>query len=80
MKTTVKKIWKWLNGKKTVFGTGAHIAWFISNMIFKDLTDSGQYWEGHAYIGTLTGTGLVHKSLKTETGKKIINSLKNNKL
>lgn len=72
----ITNISEWLNGKKTYIGVGLHAAWFVANIVFKDLTDSGQYWEGHGYIGAITGVGVGHKLLKTESGKKVTDSIK----
>ena len=62
----MKKLWNWIDGKKTYIGIGLHLAWFAANMIKKDLTDSAQYWEGHGYIGVLTGVGAGHKAFKNK--------------
>lgn len=60
----MKKLWGKLNGKKTAIGIGLHAAWFISNIIFKDLSTYNESLVGHAVIGSLTGVGLGHKGIK----------------
>jgi len=80
---TMKKLWTWINGKKTLIGIGLHLAWFAVNMVKKDLTDSGQFWEGHGYIGVITGVGVGHKITKNKDkiSESInrVNPTKNNK-
>ena len=66
----MKKIWTWLNGKKTIIGISMHLTWFALNLIKKDLTDSAQYWEGHGYIGAITGVGIGHKINKSINNSK----------
>lgn len=62
MKKTSLKFWKWLDGKKTIGGIALHIAWAAIHLTTKISLQSGI--EGHLYIGSLTGTGAIHKVLK----------------
>jgi len=73
----LNKIWDYLSGKKTWIGLGMHTAWFVSNIIFKDLATPTEVITGHTIIGTWTGVGLGHKAIKNkEVINKNINKVK----
>jgi len=65
---TLKKIRQWFKGAwsatsgfKTYTGIGLHVAWFVANLLYKDLASDAEVVTGHALIGTLTGVGIAHK-------------------
>lgn len=64
IKSGIKKVWKWADGKKTYIGLGLHAGWCILNIIDKDLTGPTEYIEVHGYIAAITGTGAGHKVMK----------------
>lgn len=63
----MKKVWQYFNGKKTVIGLLLHTAWFVSNLVFKDMANTNEVLTGHALIGTITGVGIGHKINKAIT-------------
>ena len=75
MKKLLNKFWDKLNGSKTYIGIGLHIAWFVANIVNKDLSTPTEAVYGHSLIGLITGTGLVHKGMKTEKGKEITKTI-----
>jgi len=66
----MKKIWQFLNGKKTVFGLIGHAIWLTANLVFTDLSSVEQSAYGHLIIGSVTGVGLTHKIDKWNTEQK----------
>jgi hypothetical protein len=70
----LKKLWEKLDGKKTTIGVTVwlvtrllHAAFPAINPYTEIMQDGIEYW--------LFGS-MIHKGIKTQTGKKIINSLK----
>lgn len=57
----LNKIWSAINGKKTAIGIGLHVAWFVANMAFKNISTDEQAITGHALIFSVTGVGIGHK-------------------
>lgn len=76
LKQILSKTWQKLSGKKTAIGLALHALWFGANIAFKDLSTPDESLIGHTIIGSITGTGLVHKGVKTEMGKKLMNKMK----
>lgn len=65
MKTTLKNIWKWLNGKKTVIGLGILALTgqdFFANHVHVDVV-AAMEWLGLI----LSGGGLIHKGMKVKS-------------
>ena len=60
---TIKKIWSWLNGKKTVIGTTGY-------MLCTSLPLPEPYkLIGQTIFGLMGGVGIIHKKLKGELKK-----------
>jgi len=77
----MKRIWKFLNGKKTIIGLSMHLGWFVANLAFKSLASPSEVATGHILIGTVTGVGIGHKIEKnkdkiSETLSKLAKSTK----
>ena len=78
LKQISKSVWSFLSGKKTYIGLGLHVAWFLTNLVFKDFSTPDQANTGHMLIGTITGTGVFHKAVKNK--EKINNAMKRKKI
>ena len=79
LKEKFKKLWDFLNGKKTIIGTGLHAAWLIANIVFPDMVNNNNELIGHGLIFQITGVGISHKAgklLNSDSGKKVVTSLK----
>jgi hypothetical protein len=60
----MKKIWDFLNGKKTILGLIGHAIWLTANLVFPDLASGEQSAYGHLIIGSVTGVGIGSKMEK----------------
>ena len=57
----MKKVWNWLNGNKTAFGTAAAVIY--AGLVAQGIVDRVEAVEW--LIITLTGVGVGHKVVKT---------------
>ena len=71
----MKKLWKWLSGKKTNIGTAIMIIAQGMQVFFPNLVPAEQLEFIQMAGGAIGGLGLMHKGTKTQAGKKLINTL-----
>lgn len=76
IKIGASKTWAYLNGKKTVIGSILTGAVMITDGLKPDLMNDQVYNGLLILFGSIFGTGLIHKTTKNETMKKIFNSIK----
>lgn len=77
MKTSwFKKAWVWFDGKKTFIGSFLTGAVMIADGINPNLMNDKVYNGLLIIFGSLFGTGIIHKTTKNETMKKIFSSIK----
>ena len=60
-------IWRHLDGIKTLVGGLLHAVWFLYYVIFDRTISIEHQLTGHGVIGILTGVGLGHKFIKSQT-------------
>ena len=76
IKIGASKTWAYLNGKKTVIGSILTAGIMITDGLNPNLMNDKVYNGLLILFGAIFGTGLIHKTTKNETMKKIIHSIK----